>query len=97
MEEQVLHWSTLGVASILGLSILMAKHARRERRSWGQWVILLLYRTLGRLWAMVRAIDMGYLEYRRAIKEVPFQIENERCLGKLVKPSPVKTVGPKAA
>ena len=97
MEEQVLHWSTLGVASVLGLSILMAKHARKERRSWGQWVILLLYKALGRLWAMVRAIDMGYLEYRRAIKEVPFQIENERCLGKLVKPSTVKTVGPKAA
>jgi hypothetical protein len=97
VEEQVLHWSTLGVASLLGLTILVRKHGRRERRSLGQWMILLLYKAVGRFWALVRAIDMGYLEYRRAIKEAPFQIENERCLGKLVKPTTVKTAGPKAA
>lgn len=97
MQEQVLHWSTLGVAFVLGLTVLLKKQAKKERRSWGQWVILLLYKAVRRCWAIVRAIDVGYLEYRRAIKEAPFEIENERCLGKLVKASSVKTAGPKAA
>ncbi|MGI8961951.1 MAG: hypothetical protein ACR2IV_19770 [Bryobacteraceae bacterium] len=97
MLEQVLHWSTLAVAFVLGLTVLLKKKARKERRSSGQWVILLLYKAVRRAWALVRAIDVGYLEYRRAIKEAPFEIENERCLGKLVKASSVKTAGPKAA
>ncbi len=97
MEEQILHWSTLAVASALGLTVLVRKRVRRERRSWGQWVILLLYRGVARLWAFVRAIDVGYLEYRRAINQAPFEIENERSLGKLIKPSSLKSVGPKAA
>ncbi len=97
MEEQILHWSTLAVASALGMTVLARKRLRRERRSWGQWVILLLYKGVARLWSVVRAIDVGYLEYRRAINQTPFQIENERSLGKLIKPSTVKSAGPKAA
>jgi hypothetical protein len=88
MQEQLLHWSTLGVACVLGLTVLVAKkQVRKERRSWSQWVILRLYMTAWRFWVMVRAVDVGYLEYRRAIGEAPFEIENERCLGKLVKAS----------
>lgn len=97
MQEQVLHWSTLGVAFLLGLTVLLKKQAKKERRSWGQWVILLLYKAVRRFWAVVRAIDLGYLEYRRAIREAPFEIENERCLGKVIKASHAKAVGPKAA
>jgi hypothetical protein len=92
-----LHWSTLAIAFVLGLTVLLKKQAKKERRSWGQWVILLLYKAVRRFWAIVRAIDVGYLEYRRAIKEAPFEIENERCLGKLVKASNARTAGPKAA
>jgi hypothetical protein len=98
MQEQVMHWSTLGVAFVLGLTVLVAKkQTRRERRTWSQWVILRLYMTAWRFWVMVRAVDVGYLEYRRAIGEAPFEIENERCLGKLVKPSTAKIAQPRAA
>jgi hypothetical protein len=97
VQEQVLHWSTLAVAFLLGLTVLLRKQGKKERRSLGQWVILLLYKAVRRFWAIVRAIDVGYLEYRRAIKEAPFEIENERCLGKLVKASNTRTAGPKAA
>jgi hypothetical protein len=81
VQEQVLHWSTLAVAFLLGLTVLLKKRAKKERRSLGQWVILLLYRAVRRFWAIVRAID----------------IENERCLGKLVKASNIRTAGPRAA
>ncbi len=88
MEEQMLHWSSLGIALVLGVTVLVAKRqTRRERRSWSQWMILRLYMTAWRFWVMVRAVDVGYLEYRRAIGETPFEIENERFLGKLIKPS----------
>jgi hypothetical protein len=53
--------------------------------------------TAWRFWVMVRAVDVGYLEYRRAIGEAPFEIENERCLGKLVKASTAKIAQPRAA
>lgn len=98
MQEQLLHWSTLGVAFVLGLTVLVVKKQdTRERRSWSQWVILRLYMTAWRFWVMVRAIDVGYLEYRRAIGDAPFKVENERYLGKLVKASPTKIAQPRAA
>jgi hypothetical protein len=98
MQEQVLHWSTLGVAFVLGLTVLVVKKQdTRERRSWSQWVILRLYMTAWRFWVMVRAIDVGYLEYRRTIGDAPFEVENERYLGKLVKASPRKIAQPRAA
>jgi hypothetical protein len=98
MKEQVLHWSALGVAFALGLTVLVAKkQTTRERRSWGQWMILRLYKAAWRFWVIVRAIDVGYLEYRRAIGEAPFEIENERFLGKLIKPSHHTAAGDRAA
>jgi hypothetical protein len=98
MQEQLLHWSTLGVAFVLGLTVLVVKKQdTRERRSWSQWVILRLYMTAWRFWVMVRAIDVGYLEYQRAIGDAPFEVENERYLGKLVKASPTRIAQPRAA
>jgi hypothetical protein len=98
MEEQLLHWSALGIAFALGLTVLVAKkQTMRERRSLGQWMILRLYMTAWRFWVIVRAIDVGYLEYRRAIGEAPFEIENERFLGKLIKPSRNRAAEPRAA
>jgi hypothetical protein len=98
VEEQMLHWSSVGIAFVLGLTVLVAKKQTTiERRSWGQWMILRLYKSAWRFWVMVRAIDVGYLEYRRAIGEAPFEIENERFLGKLIKPSGTRAAEPRAA
>ena len=98
MEEQMLHWSSLGIALVLGLTVLVAKRqTRRERRSWGQWMILRFYMAAWRFWVMVRAVDVAYLEYRRAIGETPFEIENERFLGKLIKPSTTRAAEVRAA
>lgn len=36
-------------------------------------------------WAVLRAVDVGYLEYRRTVQETPLAMENERFLGKIVK------------
>lgn len=57
----------------------------KERRSWGQLLIFTLYRGMRVIWAILRGIDVGYLEYRRVLKETSIEIQNERCLGKLVK------------
>jgi hypothetical protein len=98
VEEQMLHWSSLGIAFVLGLTVLVAKRqTRRERRSWSQWMILRLYMAAWRFWVMVRAVDVGYLEYRRAIGDTPFEIENERFLGKLIKPSRARAAAARAA
>lgn len=97
MEQQVLHWSTLAVALLAGLTILFLKRApRNDRRSFGQWMILLLYKAAARFFALVRAIDFGYLEYRRMRGTLPFQIENEKALGKLVKASGSQDNAPEA-
>jgi len=37
------------------------------------------------VWAVLRGIDLGYLEYRRVLKETTIEIQNERCLGKLIR------------
>jgi len=37
---------------------------------------------------VARAVDLGYLEYRRVLQESSIEIENEKFLGKIVKVSP---------
>jgi hypothetical protein len=88
MKEQVLQWTPLGVAFALGLvTLVLKKEPEKERRSWFQWIIVGFYKAAWRFWVIVRAFDVGYLEYRRALEDIPFEIENERFLGKLIKPS----------
>ena len=98
MSQQVMQWSPLGVAFALGIvTLVMKKEPTRERRSWFQWLIVGFYRAAWRFWVIVRAFDVGYLEYRRAIADTPFEIENERFLGKLIKPTQPRLAGRKAA
>jgi hypothetical protein len=88
MQEQLSQWSTLGVALGAGMIILLVnRRTAKERRSSGQWIILQLYRLIRFFWAIVRAVDVGYLEYRRVQQEATLEIENERFLGKLIKAS----------
>ena len=93
MQEEISRWTTLGIALGAGLIILLVNlRTVKERRSSGQWIILQLYKVMRFFWALVRAVDVGYLEYRRIQQEAELEIENERCLGKLVKASvPSKT------
>ncbi|MBV9500260.1 MAG: hypothetical protein JO138_12885 [Acidobacteriaceae bacterium] len=88
MQEEISRWTTLGIALAAGLIILLVnRRTVKERRSSGQWIILQLYKAMRFFWALVRAVDVGYLEYRRIQQEAELEIENERCLGKLVKAS----------
>lgn len=86
MQEQLMRWIPLAVALAAGVTILFRHiHVTRERRSFGQFLILGFYKWMRCLWAIVRAIDVGYLEYRRVLEETPLQMENEKQLGKRVK------------
>ncbi len=88
MQEEVSRWTTLGIALGAGLIVLfLNRRTVKERRSSGQWIILQLYKVMRFFWAIVRAVDVGYLEYRRVQQEAALEIENERFLGKLVKAS----------
>jgi hypothetical protein len=94
MEQQTSHWITLTTALTVGLMILLFNlRPKKERRSFGQWVILTLYKVIRFLWAIVRAADVAYLEYRRALQETPLEVENERSLGKIVKAAPEDEAG----
>lgn len=88
MEQNASQWVTLGVALAAG-SFFLLRNVRpsKERRSMGQAFIHLLYRIVRFFWSAVRAVDIGYLEYRRVVTTMPLEIENERQLGKLVKPA----------
>ena len=88
MEDQLMRWIPLAIALGAVVTILFRNmHVMKERRSFGQFLILGFYKWMRCLWAVVRAIDVGYLEYRRVLEETPLQIENERQLGKRVKVS----------
>lgn len=86
MEQQAFRWAPLTVALLAGLFILI-RNARdvEERRSPGQWFIYRLYRLMQFVWALVRGMDVGYLEYRRVLQQARIEVENERWLGKLIK------------
>src|SRR6185437_9364194 len=83
------HWAPVTMAVVAGLLILLRHmNVSKDRRSLGQWTILALYRMVRFFWAVVRAVDLGYLEYRRILQESSIEIENEKFLGKIVKVSP---------
>ena len=86
MEQQASHWITVAVIFSIGLTVLLFNmRSVKERRSLGQWIILQLYKVVRFGWAVLRAVDVGYLEYRRTVQETPLLMENERFLGKIVK------------
>lgn len=86
MDSQLSRWIPLGVALAAALAVLIRNmQVSKERRSWGQLLIFTLYRGMRVIWAILRGIDVGYLEYRRVLKETSIEIQNERCLGKLIK------------
>jgi hypothetical protein len=89
MELEFSHWLPVTLAVVVGLLILLRHmNVSKDRRSLGQWTILVLYRVVRFFWAVVRAVDLGYLEYRRILQESSIEIENEKFLGKIVKVSP---------
>ena len=92
MTQQVSQWVPLSFALILG-GIVLARNKRitGERRSFGQWLILFFYRVMRFLWAIVRGVDVGYLEFRQVLKQVRLESENEKSLGKLMKKSEKET------
>ncbi len=86
MEEQFMRWIPLAIAlAAVGTILFRNMHVTKERRSFGQFLILSFYKCMRCVWAIVRAIDVAYLEYRRVLEDTPLQIENERYLGKMVK------------
>lgn len=86
MEQQAFRWAPLTVALAAGLLILLRNtQIAKERRSPGQWLIFRLYGFMQFVWALVRGIDVGYLEYRRVLQQTKIEVENERWLGKLIK------------
>ncbi len=86
MEQQAFRWAPLTVALVAGLLILLRNvQMTGERRSPGQWFIFRMYRFMQFVWALVRGIDVGYLEYRRVLQQSRIEVENERWLGKLIK------------
>ena len=88
MQDQVIRWIPLAIALAATATIMFRHmHVTKERRSFGQFFILAVYKWMRWIWAIVRAIDMAYLEYRRVLEDTPLQMENEKYLGKLVKVS----------
>ena len=86
MQEQAFRWAPLTIALAAGLLILVKNATMtKERRSPGQWFIFRMYMFMQFIWALVRGLDVGYLEYRRVLQQTRIEVENERCLGKLKK------------
>ena len=86
VEQQTPHWITLTITFTIGLVILLCNlKPAKDRRSFGQWLILAFYKAVRFFWAIARAADVGYLEYRRVVAETPLDTENERFLGKLMR------------
>jgi hypothetical protein len=86
MEQDVSRWMPLGIALVAAAAILLRNaQVAKERRSSGQWLIFGLYKVMRFVWALLRGVDVGYLEYRRVLQEAAIEVENERCLGKLIK------------
>ena len=91
MEQQAFRWAPLTVSLVAGLLILLRNaQFTKERRSPGQWFIFRMYQGMQFIWAVVRGLDVGYLEYRRVLQQSKIQVENERELGKLIKGRPVE-------
>ena len=85
MDSQISRWIPLSVALAASLAVLIRNvQGSSERRSWGQLLMFTLYRGMLVVWAILRGIDLGYLEYRRVLRETSIEIQNERCLGKRI-------------
>jgi hypothetical protein len=88
MEQQASQWISLAIALVAGAFFLFRNfRPSKERRSIGQAFICMLYKIVRFFWAVVRAVDIGYLEYRRVVTRTPLEMENEKELGKLIQPS----------
>lgn len=84
MEQQAFRWAPLTVALVAGLLILVRnRQIAKDRRSPGQWFIFRMYQVTQFFWALVRGIDVGYLEYRRVLQQAKIEVVNERWLGRL--------------
>lgn len=95
IQEQVYRWIPLVIALAAGSIILLRTvQFSKDHRSPGQWLIFRLYKLVQIGWAIVRGIDVGYLEYRRVLHEAQIEIENERALGKLVRARTEEPVAP---
>lgn len=85
MQQQAAYWIMLSAALLAGAVVLVRNRiSPNGRRSLGQWIIYRLYRVMRFVWAIVRAVDVGYLEYRRVLRETPLLMENEQAFGKLI-------------
>jgi hypothetical protein len=95
MQLDISRWIPLAIALAAAAAILFRNaQATTERRSTGQLLIFGLYRIIRFGWAILRGLDVGFLEYRRVLRESAIEIENERCLGKLIKS---RRAGPRTA
>jgi hypothetical protein len=78
----------LTITFTIGLIILLCNlKPTKDRRSFGQWLILAFYKAVRFFWAIARAADVAYLEYRRVVTGTPLETENERFLGKVLRAS----------
>jgi hypothetical protein len=70
---------------IVCLVVLRHHDKRKQHRSTMQVLIRFVYFVLRLMYAFARGFDVGYLEYRRVLREEPAPvIENELHLGKAV-------------
>ena len=87
MGQQTYGWFVLLSALGVGSAILL-RYVRptKERRTIGQWTIVQLYKAARYVWAIVRGLDAGYLEFQQVRRTMALEIQNEHQLGKLIKP-----------
>ena len=94
MNEHAFRWAPLTIALFAGSLILLRNmQMNGERRSAGQWVIFRMYQFMQFFWAVVRGLDVGFLEYRRVLQQAKIEVENERWLGKLAKSKANRAAG----
>jgi|ERR1017187_2258869 hypothetical protein len=72
-------------ATFIGGFMLFRRHDQKERhRSFMQWAIYVMRRSLLRLWAINAGFDAGYLSYRHVLDNYTEQLINEEALGLLL-------------
>ncbi len=89
MEQDLVHWLPLSLTFVIaGVFLWRHRRPKADRHSCGQRAILLFYRVIRFLWAIVRGVDVGYLEFRKVLASTVIDMENEKVLGRLVKQPP---------